>query len=121
MPEPRAPSSGLISTRSTATPASARWMAVAAPARPLPTTRTLFTAGIGALLLDGDGGDRGADGTCHGERSGGGPEGVAAGGGAGGSGGGGGPPLPRGQAHGWGGGLVARLGCGVAPLWAHPP
>src|SRR3954454_14583934 len=78
MPEPRAPSSGLISTRSTATPASARWMAVAAPARPLPTTRTLFTAGIGALLLDGDGVDRGADGTCHGERSGGEPEVVAA-------------------------------------------
>src|SRR3954462_13761705 len=78
MPEPRAATSGLISIRSTATPASARWMAVAAPARPLPTTRTLFTAGIGALLLDGDGVDRGADGTCHGERSGGEPEVVAA-------------------------------------------
>src|SRR3954453_15864012 len=78
MPEPRAPSSGLISTRSTATPASARWMAVAAPARPAPTTRTLFTAGIGALLLDGDRVDRGADGAGHGQRGGGEPEVVAA-------------------------------------------
>src|SRR3954447_20176115 len=70
MPEPRADTSGLISIRSTATPRAARWMAVAVPARPLPTTRTLFTAGI-CSLLHGDGVDRGADGTGHGQGCGG--------------------------------------------------
>src|SRR5690348_4108959 len=70
MPEPRAATSGLISTRSTATPAAARRMAVAAPARPLPTTRTFSTAGM-SLLLDGDRVDRGADGAGHGQGSGG--------------------------------------------------
>src|SRR3954462_13344886 len=78
MPEPRAATSGLISIRSTATPAVARWMAVAAPARPPPTTRTLFTAGIGALLLDGNRVDRGADGAGHGQGSRGQPEVVPA-------------------------------------------
>src|ERR1700709_2139000 len=78
MPEPIAATSGLMSIRSTATPAAARWMAVAAPARPPPTTRTLFTAGIGALPLDGAPGDRGAAGAGHGQRSGGEPEVVAA-------------------------------------------
>src|SRR3954470_10637153 len=82
MPEPMAATSGLISMRSTATPASARWMAVAVPARPLPTTRTLFTAGIGALLLDGDRVDRRTDGAGHGQRGGGEPEVVDAVGGA---------------------------------------
>src|SRR4051794_34243974 len=46
-------------------------MAVAVPARPLPTTRTLFTAGIEGLLLDGDRVDRGADGPGHGQGGGG--------------------------------------------------
>src|SRR3954451_4692507 len=78
MPEPRAVTSGLISTRSTATPREARWIATPAPARPAPTTRTLFTAGIGVLLLDGDRVDRGADGTGHGQGCGGEPEVVAA-------------------------------------------
>src|SRR3954471_12620768 len=71
MPEPSVATSGLMSTSSTATPAFARWMAVAAPARPPPTTRTLFTAGIGALLLDGDRVDRCADGAGDGQRGGG--------------------------------------------------
>src|SRR4051812_27979812 len=71
MPEPSAATSGLISTRSTATPRLARWIAVAVPARPLPTTRTLFTAGIWVLLLDGDGVDRRADGTGDGQGGGG--------------------------------------------------
>src|SRR4051794_41672369 len=97
MPEPRAPSSGLISTRSTATPASARWMAVAAPARPLPTTRTLFTAGIRALLLYGGGGGRGADGTRHGGRGGGGAREAGGRGGGGRRRGGAGPPPRRGK------------------------
>src|SRR4051812_50180943 len=101
MPEPRAVTSGLISTRSTATPASARWMAVAAPARPLPTTRTLFTAGIRALLLYGDGGGRGADGPRHGGRGGGGAKRGGAGGGGSGGGGGGGPPTPPAKSGGW--------------------
>src|SRR3954468_7865412 len=78
MPEPSAATSGLMSTRSTATPAVARWMAVAAPARPPPTTRTLFTAGIGAPLLDGDRVDGGADGAGHGNGGGGEPEVVGA-------------------------------------------
>src|SRR3954447_24560399 len=78
MPEPSVATSGLMSTSSTATPAFARWMAVAAPARPPPTTRTLFTAGIGALLLDGDGVDRCADGAGDGQRGGGEPEVVTA-------------------------------------------
>src|SRR4051812_39518709 len=82
MPEPRAATSGLISTSSTATPAFARWIAVAAPARPPPTTRTLFTAGIGALLLDGDRVDRCADGAGDGQGGGGEPEVVATVGGA---------------------------------------
>ena len=47
MPDPVELGSGLISMRSTATPASASKMAVAAPAAPAPVTRTLFTAGIG--------------------------------------------------------------------------
>src|SRR5215213_2037697 len=81
MPDPIAATSGLISTRSTATPAEARWMAVAAPARPLPTTRALLTAGTeGSFvrLLDGDRVDRGADGAGHGQGGGGEPEVVAA-------------------------------------------
>src|SRR3954452_25241920 len=82
MPEPRAPTSGLSSTRSTATPAAARWMAVAVPARPLPTTSTVFTAGIRDLLLDRDGIDRGTDGAGHGQGCGGEPEVVDAVGGA---------------------------------------
>src|SRR3954449_4748909 len=71
MPEPSAVTSGLISIRSTATPCAARWMATPAPARPAPTTSTEFTAGIRRLLLDGDRVDRGADGTGHGQGSGG--------------------------------------------------
>src|SRR5829696_1354023 len=78
MPEPKAATSGFISTSSTATPAFARWIAVAAPARPLPTTRTLFAAGIPGLLLDGERVDRGPHGAGHGQRSGGEPEVVAA-------------------------------------------
>src|SRR5688572_7889626 len=78
MPEPRAATSGLISTSSTATPARARWMAVPVPARPPPTTRTLFTAGIWGLLLDGDRVDRRADRAGHGQGSGGEPEVVDA-------------------------------------------
>src|SRR5215212_9118999 len=78
MPEPRAATSGLMSTRSTATPRVARWMATPAPARPAPTTRTLFTAGMAELLLHGDRVDRGADGAGHEQGRGGEPEVVAA-------------------------------------------
>src|SRR4051812_43082879 len=73
IPEPRAPTSGLISTRSTATPREARWTAEAIPARPPPITRTLFTAGMAEdpSSLDGDGVDRRADGSGDGQRGGG--------------------------------------------------
>src|SRR3954466_10684607 len=77
-PDPTVVGSGLTSTRSTATPASARKMAVAVPAAPPPTTSTLFTAGISGLLLDGDRVDRRADGAGDGQGGGGEPEVVAA-------------------------------------------
>src|SRR4051812_7272270 len=78
IPEPMAARSGLISTRSTATPAAARRIAVAAPARPPPTTRTLFTAGISEAPLYGDGVHGGADRARDGQRRGGEPEVVTA-------------------------------------------
>src|SRR3954452_4694465 len=109
MPEPSVATSGLMSTSSTATPALARWMAVAAPARPLPTTRTLFTAGIGALLLDGDRVDRRTDGAGHGQRGGGEPEVVDAVGGAVGGQGVEVPHLSEEEPHVGDGNLVQRL------------
>src|SRR5215211_1555377 len=85
IPDPTVVGSGLTSTSSTATPASARKMAVALPAAPPPTTRTLFTAGMsedsrcsGNGSPDGDRVDRRADGAGHRQGGGGEEELVAA-------------------------------------------
>ncbi len=54
MPEPEVATSGEASTRSTATPARARRIAVAAPAAPPPTTRAFWIHHFTAIGLTGE-------------------------------------------------------------------